>query len=165
MQSIKWMVKNTEFRYFTAYSDPEAKELGTIYQACNFYYLGQTSGTNHQYLDPNYPEKGWFSDREFRKKSKYYRYAEAIGIDRMTWKSWMKKYSPNWEIIPPHVKVLIKAEEKRYRDSCEKRKVPPKHKYCYILGQTRRETKYLKKIFSEVNPKKVDLPYPTDRGE
>ena len=36
MKSVKWMVQNTEFRYFTAYSDPEAKELGTIYQACNF---------------------------------------------------------------------------------------------------------------------------------
>ena len=36
MQSIKWMVKNTDFRIFTAYSDPEARELGTIYQACNF---------------------------------------------------------------------------------------------------------------------------------
>ena len=39
MWSIRWMVKNTEFRIFEAYADPEAKELGTIYQACNFYYL------------------------------------------------------------------------------------------------------------------------------
>ena len=48
MSSIRWMVENTEFRYFTAYSDPEAKDLGTIYQACNFIYLGQTSGTDKQ---------------------------------------------------------------------------------------------------------------------
>jgi hypothetical protein len=165
MQSIKWMVKNTDFRYFTAYSDPEAKELGTIYQACNFYYLGQTSGTTYQYLDPIRPEKGWFSDREFRKKSKYYRYAKAIGIDKATWSSWMNKYSPNWSVIPPNIKKDIKTEEKRYRDGCKKRSVPPKHKYCYILGQTKTETKRLKIIFSEQNPKKTDLSYPIARGK
>ena len=44
MFSIKWMVKNTRFRLFIAYGDAEAKELGTIYQACSFYYLGKKSG-------------------------------------------------------------------------------------------------------------------------
>ena len=80
---------------------------GTIYQACNFTYLGQTSGTDKQYLDPDHPEKGWFSGREFRKKSKYYRYAEAIGIDKQTWRGWMKKYSPDWTLVPPDIKVKI----------------------------------------------------------
>jgi len=165
MNSIKWMVKNTEFRYFTAYSDPEAKELGTIYQACNFYYLGQTSGTTHQYLDPIRPEKGWFSDRDFRKKSKYFKYAEAIGITRDTWKGWMKKYSPDWEKVPPDIKIKIKEQERIYRDSCKKRKVPAKHKYCYILGQTKSETARLKNIFAEKSPDKANLPYPKNRGK
>ena len=165
MQSIKWMVKNTEFRYFTAYSDPEAKELGTIYQACNFHYLGQTSGTAYQYLDPQHPEKGWFSDREFRKKSKYYRYAEAVGIDRQTWKSWMKKYSPDWTLIPLAIKTKIKAEEKKYRDSCKQRSVPAKHKYCYILGASKSETKALLKMFAKNSPHKQNLPYPKERGK
>ena len=163
--SIKWMVKNTEFRYFTAYSDPEAKELGTIYQACNFIYLGQTSGTSKQYLDPSHPDKGWFSDREFRKKSKYYRYAQSIGIDKETWKGWMKKYSPNWDLVPPDIKIKIKKEEKRYRDSCLVRDVPAKHKYVYILGSTKSETKYYKRLFRQHNPKKVNLSYPTLRGQ
>ena len=163
--SIKWMVKNTEFRYFTAYSDPEAKELGTIYQACNFIYLGQTSGTSKQYLDPNHPDKGWFSDREFRKKSKYYRYAQSIGIDKETWKGWMKKYSPNWDLVPPDIKIKIKNEEKRYRDSCLVRDVPAKHKYVYILGSTKSETKYYKRLFRQHNPKKVNLSYPSLRGQ
>ena len=164
MSSIKWMVEHTEFRYFTAYSDPEAKELGTIYQECNFIYLGQTSGTSFQYLDPRFPEKGWFSDREFRKKSKYARYAHEIGISKDVWKGWMKKYSPNWEVIPPDVKEKIKKKESEFRDSCQKRRVPPKHKYCYILGKTRRETKMLYKAFEENCPKKVNLEYPKSRG-
>ena len=34
MWCIDYMVKNTPYRLFTAYSDPTAKELGTIYQPC-----------------------------------------------------------------------------------------------------------------------------------
>jgi hypothetical protein len=59
MFALRWMVKNSEFRIFTAYSDPEAGELGTIYQACNFTYLGQTYGARSEYLDPLNPSRGW----------------------------------------------------------------------------------------------------------
>lgn len=164
MSSIKWMAKNTEFRYFTAYSDPEARELGTIYQACNFIYLGQTSGAAKQYLDPAHPERGWFSDREFRKKGKYKKYAQEVGIDPKVWQGYMKKYSPDWSLVPPDLKVAIKAREKAYRDSCQSRAIPAKHKYVYILGATKSETKYYKKLFKERNPNKVSLEYPRVRG-
>lgn len=163
--SVKWMVRNTDFRVFTAYSDPEAKELGTIYQAMNWIYLGQTSGTLKQYFDPNKPQSGWFSDREFRKRSKYKIYAKNIGLSEQEWKGMMKKYSPNWDIIPPEVRQAIKLEEAKYRDSCLSRPVPKKHKYCYILGRTKKETKQLKKLFEANNPKKINLPYPKNRGE
>ena len=164
MSSIKWMAKNTEFRYFTAYSDPEARELGTIYQACNFIYLGQTSGAAKQYLDPAHPERGWFSDREFRKKGKYKKYAQEVGIDPKVWQGYMKKYSPDWSLVPPDLKVAIKAREKAYRDSCQSRAIPAKHKYVYILGSTKSETKYYKRLFKERNPNKVGLEYPRVRG-
>ena len=165
MSSIRWMVENTDFRFFTAYSDPEAKELGTIYQACNFTYLGQTSGTDKQYFDPKNPQKGWFSSREFRKKSNYYKYAEKIGISKERWKGWMKKYSPDWNVIPPDVKNAIKKQEEIYRQSCKSRKVPAKHKYVYILGRGKKETKLLKEAFKKNSPRKVSLPYPTQRGK
>jgi len=163
-RACKWMVKNTEFRCFEAYSDPLAKELGTIYQALNWTYLGQTSGTNKVYKDPQHPEKGWFSDREFRKKSKYRRYAEALGMPYEEWKTYLGKYTPKWDTMPAGLKDKIKAEEKRFRDSCDSRVVPPKHKYCYILGKTKKETKNLKEMFVQYNPKKVNLPYPKERG-
>ena len=188
MNSIKWMVRNTVYRSFTAYSDPEAKELGTIYQACNFIYLGQTSGTTKQYFDKKNKKAGWFSDRDFRKKSKYKKYVENIGTDKLQWmvgyscfetkeavsekekiKEWMKehmkKYSPNWDIIPADIKKEIKKEEKKYRDSCRSRPVPSKHKYCYILGRTKSETKQLHNLFKEWNPKLYNLPYPKSRGQ
>ena len=67
MWCIKYMVMNTDFRVFTAYSDPTAKELGTIYQACNFFYLGNHFGTTVKYISP-YTGK-LVSDRAFRQKS------------------------------------------------------------------------------------------------
>ena len=165
MKSIKWMVKNTDYRIFSAYSDPEAKELGTIYQACNFHYLGQKSGTLKQYFDPSRPHLGWFSDRDFRKRSKYKLYAQNIGLTIEEWNGYMKKYSPNWEIMPEGLKEKIKLEEKKYRDSCQSREMPPKHKYVYILGESKKETKELKKLFDKFNPAVVGLEYPSERGK
>ena len=165
MQSIKWMVANTDFRFFTAYSDPEAKELGTIYQASNFLYMGQTAGSTRQYFDPNNPKLGWFSDREFRKRGKYIKYAAAIGLSKEEWSQYMKKYSPDWDSMPPGMKESIKAEERKFRNSCHSRPVPPKHKYGYILGCDKKETRELKKLYRTHSPKKIDLPYPTERGE
>jgi hypothetical protein len=159
------MVRNTEFRYFTAYSDPEAKELGTLYQACNFSYLGKGAGVTKQYFDSENEKQGWFSGREFRKKSKYYRYAEEIGISKEEWSKWMKKYTPDWNLVPPHIKDRIKQKEKEYRESCDVREVVSKHKYVYILGTSKKETKKLKQIFKQKNPKLYNNPYPTNRGE
>ena len=164
-RSCKWMVQNTEFRCFEAYSDPLAKELGTIYQALNWTYLGQTSGTAKVYLDPKNKDRGWFSDRDFRKKSKYKMYAEKIGITPEVWRDkYMGKWSPKWDEMPASIKKKIKDQEKKYRDSCESRTVPAKHKYCFILGRSKKETKQLHKLFKENNPKKVGLPYPKERG-
>jgi len=164
-RSIKWMVQNTDFRAFEAYSDPLAKELGTIYQALNWTYLGQTSGTAKVYRDPNAPEKGWFSDREFRKKSKYRRYAEAVGISYEEWKNYLGKYTPKWDTMPSGLKQKIKEQEKLFRESCDSRSVPAKHKYCYILGRSKKETKHLRELFVQCNPKRANLPYPKERGE
>ena len=167
MQSIHWMVKNTSFRAFSAYSDPEAKELGTIYQACNFWYMGQGSGTVKQYYDHAHPERGWFSDRDFRKRSKYRMYAANLGISKEEWEKYMGKYSPNWKLVPKELKEAIKREERKYRNSCEVRFVPAKHKYVYILGKDKRETKKLHKLFDIYNPLvyKSRYHYPKNRGE
>lgn len=165
MQSINWMVDNTQFRFFTAYSDPEAKELGTIYQACNFIYMGQTSGTLFQYFDPNNTKQGWFSDREFRKRGKYAKYAAALGMTKDEWNQYMGKWSPNWESMPPGLKEDIKAEEKKYRDSCLKRPVATKHKYGYIKGDNKSDTRRLTKLLKKYRPDLVGLSYPKNRGQ
>ena len=166
-RSMKHMVEMTGFRIFTAYSDPEAKELGTIYQALNFNYLGQSAGTNKLYFDPQNPQYGWFSSRNFRHKSKYARYAKEIGMPNL-WKDnpeYMGKYSPNWDKIPPKIGAAIKERGKIYQASCIERLSPTKHKYAYILGKGPSETKKLRKRFRELNPQLADLLYPKYRGK
>jgi hypothetical protein len=182
MFSIRWMVKNTRYRLFTAYSDVEAKELGTIYQACNFIYLGKSAGTKVMYMDPNKPEKGWFSDRSFRSRSAYKRYAKELGIEwkrewqgarTRTLKDWETTEVEErggsetilWENMPEDVRNKLRQAAKDYQSRCIKREVPSKHKYCYILGATKKETKELKERFKALNPDKVNLPYPKNRGE
>jgi len=153
--SIKWMVDNTSYRYFTAYSDPEAKELGTIYQACNFYYLGQKNGTKFQYLAPN---GKWVSDRYFRSRSVYKRLAKSNDI---VWQdSWQTGCVLHFDRMPKEVELKIKALSKNLMLSCEKRISAPKHKYAFLLGKTKKETKELTKIFKLRN--KI-YPFPKNR--
>jgi len=170
MQSLRWMTKNTEFRYFTAYSDPEAKELGTIYQACNFHYLGQKFGSGFQYLDPSNATRGWFGDSGFNDRSQIVRYAKALGIEWQ--REWYKMVGKkknyrkvNWQAIPLDVAQQLKDERKAHRARCQKRRSPAKHKYCYILGRTKKETKKLKRLFATHSPDKLGLPYPKERGK
>jgi hypothetical protein len=160
MYSIKYMVKNTHYRIFTAYSDIEAKELGTIYQACNFYYLGKQSGTKKMYRDPN-GSGNWFSDRSFRIRSAYKRYAKKLNIK---WEdNWQdSKDRILWNNMPKDIEKSLRQASKDYAKTCESREVPTKHKYCYVLGRTKKETNKLKKLFKS-NIKVLE--YPKNRGE
>ena len=157
MFAINWMVKNTQYRLFVAYSDVEAKELGTIYQACNFYYLGKKSGAKNQYKI----ETGrWVSDRYFRARSVYKRLAKE---NEIVWQDeWQNGDSVMFNKMPEKIALQIRKLSKEYLLSCESREMKPKHKYAYILGIDKRETYYLRKIFLDKN--KI-YSYPKNRGE
>ncbi len=162
MYSIRWMVTNTEFRFFTAYSDTEARELGTIYQACNFIYLGQSSGARHEYLDPNNSTQAPFSDRLFRKTSFIKRKSIEAGIE---WElEWHRGDKIFWAQIPKYQVERIKEAIRNYQASCVRREIPLKHKYVYIQGRTKAEAKRLKILFCNLNPSQIKLPYPKVRG-
>jgi thymidylate kinase len=134
------MVKNTQYRLFTAYSDPAAKELGTIYQACNFYYLGNKFGGTERYVSP-YSGKV-VSDRYFRQVYAYKKYAEELGI---IWdKKWEqeKKNAMQWENVPNDIEEKLREQSKIALKKAEKiLDIPTKHKYA----------KKLKKVFVERN--------------
>lgn len=158
MWSIEWMAKNTQYRLFTAYSDPTAKEIGTIYQACNFYYLGQDSGTTVRCINP-YTGR-IVSDRFFRVRSAYKKYAKALGIK---WeKNWNNDQRMLWENVPPEVESALREMSKRKYAEAVKVEFPSKHKYAYVLGANKTETRQLRRKFETMN--KV-LPYPKERGK
>lgn len=158
MWSVKWMAKNTSYRLFAAYADPSANELGTIYQACGFYYLGQKSGTREMYVNP-YNGK-LVSDRFFRQKTAYRKFAEELGIEWQ--KEWMHENGMNWHLIPDDIENMLRAYSKKKMSECKKYQYPPKHKYAYVIGANKKETKSLRKEFESRN-KIYD--YPVRRGE
>lgn len=156
---MRWMVKNTPYRLFYGYSDPSAKELGTIYQSLNFYYLGKGSGRKLMCVNPYKPDK-LISDRQFRSRSFYKRYAKDLGIK---WgENWSKGDIVFFENIPDDIEIRLREYGKKLYSEAEKIEVQPKGKYVYVLGATPAETKRLRKKFLSLN--KV-LEYPKDRNE
>ena len=166
MNSIRWMVKNTPFRIFTAYADPMAGELGTIYQACNFYYLGQSYGGGYIYINPETEE--WYGSSYFSQRSVIKRAAIEAGI------SWKPEYIKsnksgskriiNWNGMLNGTKEAIKDAVKLYKNKFIKVKSKKKHKYVYILGKTKGETLMLRGMFEDLHPNLAKLSYPKDRG-
>lgn len=158
MSSIRHMVATTQYRLFTAYSDPTAKELGTIYQSTNWYYLGQKSGTTIRYVNP-YTGKV-VSDRFFRQKTAYKKYAVELGIE---WeKEWTGKSGVNWELVPDEIEKQLRDYSKKKQSESKAIEYPNKHKYAYVLGRSKLETKRLRKML-ESNVK--TYPYPKERGK
>ena len=159
MWAIKWMVNNTQYRLFTCYSDPQAKELGSIYQALKFYYLGQNSGATVRCINP-YNHKALISDRAFRARSMYKRYAKDLGIK---WQSnWSDDQQMLWDNIPSDIAEKLRQYSKEMFQKSEKIYFPNKHKYAYVLGRNKKETKELRKEFESLN---TIYPYPKERGD
>ena len=159
MWCIKWMVDHTQYRLFTCYSDPQAKEVGSIYQGLNFFYLGQGSGTTVRCVNPYNPEK-IVTDRAFRARSFYKRYAKDLGIEWQ--KNWNTDQCMLWENVPDDVEEKLRAYSKEMYEKAEKISFPSKHKYAFVLGKDKKETKALRKKFLELN-KVYD--YPKERGK
>ena len=159
MWAMKWMVENTQYRLFTCYSDPQAREIGSIYQGLNFYYLGQGNGTTTRCVNPYNPNV-IISDRAFRARSMYKRYAKDLGIE---WQSnWNNDQRMLWENIPDDVERKLRDYSKEMYQKSVKIKFPNKHKYAFVLGRNRSETKALRRKFEALN-KTYD--YPKERGK
>lgn len=159
MWCIKYMVNNTPYRLFTCYGDTAAKELGTIYQSCNFFYLGQNSGTTVRCINP-YNEEKIITDRAFRARSFYKRYAKDLGIEWQ--KNWSNDQSILWKNIPDDIEKQLRDYSKMMYKNAKKIEFPKKHKYAYVLGRNKAETYHLRKLFLEKNK---TYPYPKNRGE
>lgn len=162
MAAIRDTAKNTEYKFFLGYGDIEARELGTIYQACNFLYLGQKYGASKQFLHKDFPETGWFTSRRTNNPSFVRAIVGRAGIE---WEpTWHIGHTIIWVRIPEDMQKTIKKLVKEYVQACEVRHQAPKHKYVQICGANRAETRLLVKQFMKDN-KNAIRPYPKRRGE
>jgi len=69
-RALKLASEDFGWRVFIAYSDAEAGEIGTIYQACNWLYLGTGNGRGKQ-GHYRFRKKGtdeWLSSRVIRRR-------------------------------------------------------------------------------------------------
>jgi hypothetical protein len=152
--AIDWCVQNTPYKLFYGYSDPAVKENGTIYQASNFYYLGQTFGSGYRYCIEPARDK-WVSSRSFRSRSMYKRLARANDIE---WNpAWQDGDRVLFECMPEDIAIRLKQLSKDFQKSCAKKKNESKRKYAYVAGKDRRETKKLRSLFLQLNQ---TYPYP-----
>lgn len=142
MWSCRWMVSNTPKRLFTCYSDPSAGEIGTIYQACNFMYLGTGWGVK---TGVQLPSGKVVSKREFSKTSAMKRWAKELGIE---WKKeWCKPNGyQDLSAYPPEVRESLLRRAKEEGDKYPAAKQESKGKYALVLGKNRREEKQLKAL-------------------
>ncbi len=155
MFSIRWCAKNTEKKVFYAYSDHEAGEIGTIYQACNFDYLGAFFGRSEVYTLPNGKEVG---SRYFKKTSTIKRYAKELNIEIK--KEWYKNNGYiDLKLIPTNIMSVIKQRGIEEMGTCEIKKARRKGKYMAVLGKDSRETRVLKSKIQALT-----YPYPKRGG-
>ena len=148
MFSCRWMASNTPKRKFIAYTDSEANEIGQIYQACNFMYLGASSAFYGVRQDGSK-----VSFQTLKRTSNMKRWMEANSItlapECFTEKGYLK-----WSVIPVDIKTRMRQYLKLEKSKLAKVKLM-RGKYMLILGANRKETKLLRKTCG-----KTGLPYP-----
>lgn len=130
MFSCRWVVKNTEKRLFTAYSDPMAGEYGTIYQACNFDYLGQEYGSSKLYL---LNTGKWVNARYFTRTNNIKKWAKILQIE---WKpEWTNsKGFQDTKQIPKEVLKTLRTYGLNMMKSLPHKKIQAKGKYVLLLN-------------------------------
>ena len=95
------------------------------------------------------------SDRQFRCRSFYKKYAKELGIEWQ--KNWNNGDKMLWENIPNDVEQKLRDFSKKKQSESKMVEVPSKHKYAFVLGRNKKETKLLRRKFLELN-KVYDYP-------
>lgn len=105
------------FNIFVAYSDPQAGEIGTVYQACNWLYCGMTSPTE-KFEAPN----GQIKDA---------RLVHAYTRDRRNGELKYKRSRADQK------KLMIGQGYRFFKGHS-------KHRYVHIVGRTKKEEKQMR---------------------
>jgi hypothetical protein len=154
MFSCNWMVDNTDKRLFVAYCDPRANEMGVLYSACNFDYLGNNFGTSYLYKHNLIKDNKWFSPQSLKRTSAFKKWCKNNNIP--TKHEWFKDNGfKDLKFIPKDIKDSWYAWNRKILLEAQKLKVDKKHKYAIVLGRDNREKEYLKSLRAYKS-----LPYP-----
>lgn len=160
MYSCRWMVQHTTKRLFVGYGDPKAREIGTIYQACNFDYLGDTFGTAFLYQNEDIKRGMPFSAQTLKRTSSFKKWCKENDIEMRD--SWFKDNGyKNLKAIPTDIKKAWYLWIKGILDSSDKIPVDKKHKYVILIGKDRREERELikaRRYRPKTYPKRVSSP-------
>jgi hypothetical protein len=121
-QSMKMLPK--KYKIITATTDHLAGEIGTIYQACNFYYVGSMRDANPNVNSRNGDRDGWLIN------------GKLYGARAIRQKFGTTKLEIIKEVYP----------------DVEKVKQNSKHRYFYFLGDKKEKKYHFKKIEHLVKP-------------
>lgn len=148
-QSINWMASNTQYKAFTMMLDDKLYEgyEKELLRNLGFHYVGQKFGTTRKYLNPF---NGHFvTDRTFRSRSFYKRYAKELGIE---WdRKWNKGDHINWENIPKSTLGKLKEYGKKLQSESSYVIIPKKHKFVKVWGRNLEEIYKFNRIFFKHN--------------
>jgi hypothetical protein len=152
MFALNWMVQNTEKKCFVAYSDFEAGEIGTIYQACNFEYLGSSFGNRYVYKHPTFKNGEIFSDQTLKRTSTLKKWLKDNNISKE--KEWFKENGfKDIKSIPKDILDNWVSWRKQILAESIKISQQQKGKYVLVLGKNKTEQKKLNKMKQYI-PKK-----------
>lgn len=142
MFACRWMVKNSPKRLFIGYGDPKAREMGVIYQACNFDYLGNNFGHSFLYKNPRVKNGLPFSEQELKRTSAFRAWCKNSGIPIQ--QGWIKTNGfKDLSTIPIEIKERWYSYNKEVISQSEKIPIDKKHKYALILARDKRENRML----------------------
>ena len=157
MFACRWMAENTQKRKFVAYADEEAGEVGQIYQACNFRFLGWKNVKYGVKADG-----GRISFQTFKRTSRMMPWLKSRGIE-LPASCFTAKGFLHWSAIPQETKsamyAYIAAQKAEISTVAIRR-----GKYVMVQGATPAETRRLNSGFTAPTfpyPKRAAMP-PTD---
>lgn len=107
--SLRLLAEDSDCKVVVAYSDEDAGEIGTIYQACNWFYIGRGQ-SNYQFIAPN--------GRIYDNKIVYDLRERSGRLDTVTWSEQRD--------------ALLKAGWQVQMSN-------PKHRYAYPLTKSMRK--------------------------
>ena len=140
--SCRWMVENTKKRLFVGYADPKAHEIGTIYQACNFDYIGDNFGSAFLYRNPAIKNGNTFSAQSLKRTSSFRRWCKENSVPFQS--IWIKSNGfKDLSSIPVDVKNRWYCWIKDTIANSTKILTEKKRKYALIMATDKKEKREL----------------------